>query len=128
MEQKAKDPGKISRLGFYVCQECGNVVLSAGSPAVSCCSGQLKKCAAADCDEEHTVMVEKTDDEYSFSFSHPMDKDHYISFACLVSDDRYFFLKLYPEGGSQFRMPRFVRRGTLYLYCSRDGLFRLKIS
>ena len=43
MEQKAKDPGKISRLGFYVCPKCGNVVLSAGSPAVSCCSGQLEK-------------------------------------------------------------------------------------
>ena len=37
MVQNRPDPGNISRVRFYVCPVCGNVLFSTGSYTIQCC-------------------------------------------------------------------------------------------
>ena len=55
-----------------------------------------------------------------------MTKEHFISFLAAVSDMGTQLVKLYPEGeaGARFKIDR-VR--ILYAYCSRHGLYQVKV-
>jgi len=77
-------------------------------------------------DEEHSVMVELTDGDYYVSLEHPMTKDHYISFMAYVNWERLQLVKLYPEQEAAARFAR-CGRGTLYVYCQKDGLYEVKL-
>jgi hypothetical protein len=50
-----------------------------------------------------------------------MTKEHYISFAAYVNDDRVMIFKQYPEWGMQFDLPLY-RSGRLVWYCTECGL------
>ena len=63
------------------------------------------------------------DMDYFITVEHDMSKKHYISFAAFVYDDRIWFQRLYPEQSPTFRMP-VMKVGNLYLYCTKDGLFK----
>ena len=56
-----------------------------------------------------------------------MKKDHYFRFAAYVATERVLLVRLYPEQGGEFRIPQLRGGGKLYLCCSRDGLFEVKI-
>ena len=77
-------------------------------------------------DEVHDVKVEEIDHEYYVTFAHEMKKEHFVSFAALVSWDRVTIVRLYPEQAAEVHMPC-QRRGELYFCCSEHGLFRKKI-
>ena len=64
------------------------------------------------------------DTDYFVTVKHDMSKKHYISFAAYVNDDRIWFQRLYPEQSPTFRMPVMKNGGNLYLYCTKDGLFK----
>ena len=110
---------------FYVCPVCGNVIQSAGEAVVSCCGITLPPLDAEEPDAEHLIHVERVEDEYYAAVSHPMKKDHYISFLAAVSDQGVQFVKLYPEGGAEARF-RISGVRKIYAYCSRDGLYCTK--
>ena len=74
----------------------------------------------------HDIKIEEIDNEYFITFDHEMTKEHYITFAALVSWDRATVVRLYPEQSGEVRLPR-QRRGEIYLCCSEHGLFRKKI-
>ena len=116
----------LLRSSLYVCPICGNILHASGSALVSCCGVTLPPLEAEEPDEDHAAAVEIVDDEYYISFSHPMSKDHYISFAALRTGDRLELVKLYPEGGAGVRLGR-RGRGTLLWYCNRHGLFCQKL-
>ena len=111
---------------FYVCPVCGNVVPSAGSAGVSCCGVALPPLEAEEPDGSHAILAEPVEDEWFVSIGHPMTKEHYISFLAWVSTDRLELVKLYPEGPAAARL-RCRGMGRLYAYCSRHGLFSIKI-
>ena len=46
--------------------------------------------------------------------------------AC-VAPDRLLLVRLYPEQGSEVRLPQLRGGGKLYLCCSRHGLFEVKL-
>lgn len=73
-------------------------------------------------DEEHKMDIQTVEDEYFVHLSHPMTKQHYISFIAAVSDDTVQFKKLYPESDAE---ARFIKSGIkyFYYYCNRHGLF-----
>jgi len=118
--------GNLSRSRLYVCPICGNVVNSAGSAVVSCCGVVLPPLEAEEPDGSHAILAEPVDDEWFVSIGHPMTKEHYISFLAWVSTDRLELVKLYPEGPAAARL-RCRGMGRLYAYCSRHGLFSIKI-
>lgn len=128
LSKNIKNTGKISRLSFFVCPDCGNIITSTGAMNVTCCGRKLSALNAISGDANHAIRVEDTDEELFISADHEMNKEHYISFAAYVRDDAYFFQKLYPEQNPSFRMPKFRRGGTLYIYCTKDGLFSFRLS
>ena len=108
---------------FYVCPVCGNVIQAAGEAVVSCCGITLPPLEPEAADSDHSIRLEVVEDEYYVTVSHPMEKDHYISFLAVVSDQRVQFVKLYPEGNAEARF-QISRVKKIYAYCNRHGLFQ----
>ena len=126
LQEKRMETGNMKRMKFYCCEHCGNILWSLGGGEISCCGRKLAPLQAQPMDGMHDVKIEAIGSEYYVSFSHEMKKEHYISFAALVSWDRVTVVKLYPEQAGELYLPR-QRRGELYLCCSEHGLFRKKI-
>ena len=114
------------RCKFYVCPICGNIIHSAGDALISCCGVTLPALEAEEADEDHAITMEKVEDEQFITLSHPMTKEHFISFLAYVTSDRIQMVKLYPEGNAETRF-QLRGMGYLYHYCNRHGLFRMKI-
>lgn len=118
------DIGKIENIRFYVCPSCGNILTSTGKAGISCCGRRLSPLSAVTEITGHEISVEEMDTDYFITIKHEMSKKHYISFAAYVYDDRIWFQRLYPEQSPTFRMPVMKGGGNLYLYCTKDGLFK----
>ena len=118
--------GNMLRSKFYVCPLCGNIIHTTGSALVSCCGITLPALEAEEPDEDHGVCIEQVEDEHFITVSHPMTKEHFISFIASVTSDRLQMVKLYPEGNAETRL-QLRGRGYLYYYCNRHGLFKKKI-
>ena len=114
------------RTALYVCPVCGNVICAVGEAVVSCCGIVLPPLEAEEPDDEHPLNVERVEDEWYVTVSHPMRKDHYISFLAVMSNQGLQMVKLYPEGNAQARF-KIDRTDSLYGYCNRHGLFKIKI-
>ena len=110
---------------FYVCPLCGNILHSTGQAVVSCCGVTLPPLEAEEDDGSHTLTIENVEDEQLLTLSHPMTKDHFISFLAWVGFDRVQIVKLYPQQEAAARLPR--RGGKLYACCSRHGLYAVKL-
>ena len=115
----------LLRSKFYVCPVCGNLLHSTGNAVVSCCGITLPPLEAEEPDECHQVAIVPVEDEYFISISHPMIKQHSISFVAFVACDRVQTVKFYPEGNAQTRLS-LRGGGYLYWYCNHHGLFRKK--
>lgn len=126
LDEKGVEPGNMKRMKFYRCEHCGNIFWSTGGGEISCCGRKLKSLQAQPVDEIHDVNVEEIDNEYFITFDHEMKKEHYITFAALVSWDRVTVVRLYPEQAAEVYLPR-QHRGELYLCCSEHGLFCRKL-
>ena len=116
------DSGNISRVRFYVCPDCGNILFSTGAATIHCCGRRLEKLVPAT-DELPEVTVEAMDTEYYVTFDHPMTKAHHLTFAAYVKTDRITLHRLYPEQEAAVRFPA-QRGGTLYVCCNTHGLMR----
>lgn len=116
----------LLRSHFYVCPLCGNILHATGKAVVSCCGIPLPPLEAEATDADHTLTIEKVEDEYFVTVPHPMTKDHYISFIAHLTMDRLQMVKFYPEGNAE---TRFSLRGGgfLYLYCNKHGLMKKKL-
>ena len=116
----------LLRSKFHVCPICGNLIHSTGSAVVSCCGVTLPELEVEEGDEAHEIILEQVEDECFVSISHPMTKDHFISFVAYVTCDGCRLVKLYPEGEAQTRL-QLRGMGQLYWYCNRHGLFRKRV-
>ena len=118
--------GNTLRAKLYVCPICGNVIHSLGEAAISCCGVTLPALQAEEPDEAHCIRLEKVENETFVTLDHPMSKDHYISFLAYASPWKLELCKLYPEGSCEARFA-FRGGGSLYAYCNKPGLFRIKV-
>lgn len=116
----------ILRSRFYVCPLCGNTIRSTGDAVISCCGIALPPLEAEEADEEHSITIEKVEDEHFITVNHNMTKEHYISFIAYLTTDRVQFVKFYPEGNADTRM-QLRGRGYLYIYCNKHGLMKKKV-
>lgn len=112
---------------FFVCPVCGNVIHATGEGSFSCCGISLPPLETDEIDEEHAFHIEQVEDEQFVYLDHPMSKTHYISFLAYVTSDRLQILKLYPEQNPEGRF-KMMGMGTLYAYCNKHGLFKIRIS
>ena len=113
----------IKKVKFYVCPVCSNVIQAAGEAVMSCCGITLMPLEPESADEEHKIEIQTVEDEYFVRLSHPMTKEHYISFIAAVSDDTVQLKKLYPESNAEARFKK-NRVKYFYYYCNRHGLFK----
>lgn len=121
-----QEAGNVKKTKFYVCKECGNFLSSVGNAEIICCGRKLLPLSSTEKDESHNITIEETEDEYYITFTHPMTKEHYISFFSYVRFDRVLTVRLYPEQNGELRFPQ-MRGGKLYYYCNTHGLFEMKI-
>lgn len=119
------EPGNAGRMKFYVCPVCGNILTSFAKAELYCCGRKLDAQTVQAADEEHAVTVAEMDGEWYVTFRHPMEKKHYIRFAVFLTSDKMLLVRLYPEQGSEFRIPQVRGSGRLYLGCSQHGLFEV---
>ena len=113
----------MKRSKFYVCPICGNIIHSTGEAVISCCGITLPALEAEDGDENHSLNIEKIEDEIYVTADHEMTKSHYISFIAYITDSKAEIVKLYPEGSAETRF--FIRGGgDLYFCCNRHGLYK----
>ncbi|HBQ63801.1 MAG TPA: XRE family transcriptional regulator [Clostridiales bacterium] len=118
--------GNLLRTNFYVCPLCGNVILSVGEGSFSCCGIALPVQEREEPDEAHAFSVERIEDDFYITLTHPMTKMHYISFFALITPDRVQMKKLYPEQNPEARFP-LCGQGLMYAWCNQHGLFQLKV-
>ena len=107
---------------LYVCPICGNVIHTMGEAVIHCHGVLLTAEEPTEADKNHSVLIERVEDEYYIQINHSMTKKHYISFIAALSCDRIQTVKLYPESNAQ---TRFKTDGVekIIFYCNRDGLF-----
>lgn len=115
----------MTRLIFYVCPICGNVLTSTGDAVISCCGVPLQPMEAEEPDSAHRMQVEKCEDEYYVTIDHEMTKEHYLSFIAGIRDDGYEMKKLYPEGAAEASF-KIGRLRWLICCCNHHGLFRMR--
>ncbi len=116
----------MTKMKFYVCPVCGNVIVSSGDAVINCCGIRLFALNVEDDDTEHRIHIENIEDEYYITLDHEMSKKHYISFIAGVKDDGCEIKKLYPEGPAEARF-KTSRTKFIYCYCNKHGLFKIKV-
>ena len=114
------------RTKFYVCPICGNIIHASGDAMISCCGITLPPLEPEEPDDAHLPLIEPVEDEQFITVHHEMTKEHYLSFAAVVTSDRIQLVKFYPEGNAEARFKR-RGRGILYIYCNRHGLMKQQI-
>lgn len=127
LAQEEADGGNMKRLKFYVCPDCGNIMTATGGGEPHCCGRKLEPLTSRPVDKAHIVTVQEVEEDWYVTFRHPMEKDHFFRFAAYVATERVLLVRLYPEQGGEFRIPQLRGGGKLYLCCSRDGLFEVKL-
>lgn len=114
------------RTKFYVCPICGNIIHASGDAMISCCGITLPPLEPEEPDDAHLPLIEPVEDEQFITVHHEMTKEHYLSFAAVVTSERIQLVKFYPEGNAEARFKR-RGRGILYIYCNRHGLMKQRI-
>ena len=114
--------GDMKKTAFYICPDCGNVVAAMADASVSCCGKRLEAAQPQKAEEADRLTVETVENDLLITSDHPMSKDHYITFAALLTGDSLMLRKQYPEWGLQVRLPA-IGHGWLVWHCSKHGLF-----
>ncbi len=116
-----KSSGNMKKTRFYVCPECGNIIISATEAVISCCGKKLSPLTPRKAEEHEKLSVELIENEYLVGSEHEMTREHFISFIALLGDETVIIRKRYPEWDLQTRLPR-IPYGTLVWYCTKHGL------
>jgi len=123
LEQNETWRGSMKDLRFYICPQCGNLLTAAADAAVSCCGKRLAPAQPQEAGPEDRLAVDRVENDFFITSTHPMEKDHYIAFtALLAGGDTLFLRRHYPEWDLQSRVPA-LGHGKLFWYCIRHGLF-----
>ena len=119
---------------FYKCYTCGNVIglIEGDIKHMTCCGNPMGRLDANSVDaafEKHVPVYERVEDEIVVKVGeveHPMEKDHYIMWIAMVSDNQTTRIRLYPEQGTEVRF-KYIPQSTLYAYCNKHGLWKADV-
>ena len=119
---------------FYKCPICENLIgmIAGDINHMSCCGKEMVRLEANTVDaaqEKHVPVYERVEDEIVVrvgEVEHPMEKDHYIMWIAMVSDNQTTRIRLYPEQGTEVRF-KYIPQSTLYAYCNKHGLWKTEV-
>lgn len=126
LEEKNPDGGNMKKIKFYVCNTCGNVLMSTSQAEISCCGRKLNSLPVQEQSESHKINVSEIENDYYITMDHEMTKKHFISFIAFVDYDKVIIKKLYPEQEMEARIPK-IGYGKIYVFCNEHGLLEHKI-
>ncbi len=100
------------KLNLYKCDICGNIVevVIDGAGSLVCCGEDMKLLNANTEDgatEKHVPVVEHLNTSHVIkvgSLPHPMEKEHYIQFIEVISNDRRYVKRKYLYPGEEPEM------------------------
>ena len=55
-----------------------------------------------------------------------MEKEHFIEWVSLVTDNKEYTVKLYPEQNAECRFP-YIAGSCIYAYCNKHGLWKKEV-
>lgn len=121
---------------FYICEKCGNIVgmiHSSGAPLV-CCGQKMTKLEAGTVEashEKHIPVVTLDGDTVNVSVgsvTHPMTKEHNISWVYLLTDRGGQRKCLLPDSEPvvSFKL-KDEKPVAVYAYCNLHGLWKTDI-
>lgn len=114
--------GNMKKSKYYVCNTCGNIIVSTGNASVMCCDKKLMEETAQKALDSDKLFVEEVENDWYITCNHSMIKDHYISFVAFATGSKLQIVKQYPEWDLQVRFQK-REHGTLFWYCTNHGLF-----
>ena len=100
------DGGNMKRIKFYQCPACGNILTATGKAELFCCGRRLAPMTVIPADDLHRLIITDVETEKLLSWTHPMEKDHHLTFLAAVGYDCVHIVRLYPEGAQEHRLPR----------------------
>ena len=112
----------MTKRRFYVCPDCGNLIMSMAETAITCYGKKLQALQPQKAEDKEKLSVEIIENDYYISCEHEMVREHYFSFVALLTGDSILLRKQYPEWELQVRIPVFAH-GKLLWYCTQHGLF-----
>ena len=95
--------GNLNNLKFYICNKCGNIMTTIGDIKLYCCDRAVKSTLPVKMADENKLTVEKIENELFVSSNRTMTKEDYVTFVAYVFNDKYTFIKQYPEWNLQVR-------------------------
>lgn len=119
--------GNMRKIGFYVCENCNNVITALSGAEIACCGRKLSPLTLTDSDNDYKASVSEVENDYYVVMEHEMTKEHYIGFLAYVSFDRVLLIKLFPEQNAEARFPR-MQMGRIYAYCNAHGLREISMA
>lgn len=118
--------GDFKATKLYVCEDCGNIVASAGDCSATCCGKKLKALELKLADDKHKLRLESFDADIIAVTDHEMSKEHYISLVAVISETAVLLYKQYPEWSINARIPATIH-GMLVTVCNKHGAYVQKI-
>lgn len=119
---------------FYLCPICGNIVeLPENDNTIPICCGQeMTLLVANSIDasfEKHVPYCKIMEDKVEVQIGeviHPMEKEHYIMWIALVSDNSITKVNLKPSD-IPVKTFNYIKDSTVYAYCNKHGLWKKEI-
>ncbi len=96
---------------------------------IMCCGEEMKELKPNTTDaavEKHVPTYQKVEDEIYVKVNHVMEKEHYIEWIAMVTDNNENMIKLYPEQNAECRF-KYIPGAKLYAYCNKHGLWSTDI-
>lgn len=123
-------------LELYECKKCGSLIeklidYKCDNCGIMCCGENMEKAQLSrdGSAEKHIPKYVRAEDEIVVNVGneeHPMDKEHYIMWICLVTDHIIKRVQLYPEQDTTVRF-KYIPKSTIYAYCNKHGLWAKEV-
>lgn len=116
------------------CESCGATIeiytdCTCDNCGIMCCNKEMEVLVPNSVEasvEKHMPTYEKVEDEIFVKVNHVMEKEHYIEYISLVSDNVKTTVKLYPEQNAEVRF-KYIPNSTIYAYCNKHGLWKTEV-
>ena len=117
----------MKELVIKKCPKCGAMVevLREYGCDVVCCGGKMETLIPNSFEasaEKHMPTYERVEDEIFVKVNHVMEKEHYIEWIAMVTDNRVCRAILFPEQNAECRF-KYIQGSKIYAYCNKHGLW-----
>lgn len=116
------------------CNNCGAIVkiikdCDCDDCGIKCCKEKMELVKPNTVDaavEKHIPTYEKVEDKIFVKVNHVMEKEHYIEWIAMITENEEHVVTLYPEQNAECRF-KYIQGAKLYAYCNKHGLWSIDV-